>query len=96
MSVLLDPANRTRKGTQRLIVHTVAMFSLFTIDVAMSLGNHLVSYIGNREFPGADGERPLGPYGYEILRYTNALNVVPDVMPLSNQWLANGILIRLC
>ena len=58
----------------------------------MSLDLQSVSYIDNREFPGADA-LPHGPYGYEGAVYAKAINLVPNVMFLLINWLADGVLV---
>lgn len=96
MSALLDPANRKRGGTKwGLVGHTLAMFSFVTIFTAINLAIQSVSYIDNRDFPGRDGVFP-GPLGYQFYITTEAISVVPSVMFLLNNWLADGLLLYRC
>lgn len=95
MGALLNPVNRTKGDVKwGLVVHTVAMLLLVTIDVAMSLDLQSISYIENREFPGIRGKIFPGPYGYQDLVCSKAINTVPSIMFQLNQWLADGLLVR--
>lgn len=94
MESLLDSVNRTRRGIKWwLVVHTVAMFSIVTIYTAVTLNIQSVSYVDNREFPGIDGVLPPGPLGYQYLTRSKAIGVVPIVMFLLNNWMADGLLV---
>lgn len=94
IAALVGPINRTRGGIKwELVAHTVAMFSIVTIYTAITLNILSVSYIDNREFPGAIGLLPPGPIGYQYLTYTDASNVVATLMFLLNNWLADGLLV---
>jgi hypothetical protein len=95
MGALLNPVNRTKGGIKwALVVHTVLMFSLFTIDVGTSLDVQSISYIEKREFPGVRGEVPPGPFGYQEVIYSKAISTVPNIVFQLNQWLADGFLVR--
>jgi len=96
MGTLLDPVNRSREGIRwGLVVHTVAMFSCFTINTALSLDYQSIAYIDNRAFPG-DASLPPGPYTYQYLISSGAINVVSGSMFLLNNWLADGLLLYRC
>ena len=58
----------------------------------MNLDIQSVSYIDNREFPGNDA-LPPGPLGYQYLIYSKAISIVPNLMFLLNNWLADGLLV---
>ena len=75
------------------MVHTMAMFSIVTIYTAVTLNIQSVSYVDNRGFPGVDGVLPPGPLGYQYLTHSKAIGVVPTVMFLLNNWLADGLLV---
>lgn len=92
MSALLNPADRTKGIRWLLVAHTVTMFLFATISTAMDLDLQSTSNSDNREFPGAD-ELPPGPFGYNLLLFSNALNVIPHVMFLLNNLLADGLLV---
>ena len=93
MGALFNPANRTKGGIRwGLVAHTVAMFSFVTISTALNLDIQSFSYIDNREFPG-NGGIPPGPLGYQFLIYSKAISVVPSIMFILNQWLADGLLV---
>ena len=58
----------------------------------MNLNIQSISYIDNREFPGNDA-LPPGPLGYQYLIYSKAITIVPNLMFLLNNWLADGLLV---
>ena len=58
----------------------------------MNLNTKSICYIDNREFPGTSA-LPSGPFGYGIIVYSKAINLVPNVMFLLNNWLADGVLV---
>ena len=94
MSALLSHANRATGGVNWLLVaHTTAMFSFVTIYTAMNTNLQSISYIDNREFPGIDDQISLGPLGYQLFIYGEAVSVVPNIMFLLNNWLADGLLV---
>jgi hypothetical protein len=93
MGALFNPTNRNGEGVRwGLVAYTAIMFSFVTIFTAMNLDIQSISYIDNREFPGND-ELPPGPLGYETLIYSKAISVVPNLMFLMNNWLADGLLV---
>lgn len=57
----------------------------------MNLNLQSISYIDNRGFPGGGLLSP-GPLGYQFLIYSKATSVVPNIMFLLNNWLADGLL----
>ena len=93
MSALLNSVNHP-KGKIRwgLVTHTAAMFSFVTVYTATTLDTQSISYIDNREFPGADGWSP-GPLGYQFFIYSKPITVIPSIMFAFNQWLADGLLV---
>ena len=94
MSALLSHANRATGGVNWLLVaHTAAMFSFVTIYTAMNSNLQSISYIDNREFPGIDDQISPGPLGYQLFIYGEAVSVVPNIMFLLNNWLADGLLV---
>ena len=94
MAALLDPVNRRREGVKwGLVTYTVVMFSFVTVFTAMNLNVQSISFIDNREFPGVEGVLPPGPLGYQFFIYSKALSVIPNVMFLLNNWLADGLLV---
>ena len=95
MGAFFNPVNRTRGRIKwELVAHTTAMFSFVTISTALNLDIQSFAYIGNREFPGNDAIPP-GPLGYQFLIYSKAISVVPSIMFILNQWLADGLLVRI-
>lgn len=87
MGALLDPTNRTRGGVKwGLVAHTAAMFSVLTVDAAISFDVQSLSYIDNREAPG-------GPEGYLWLTLSDAITIVPHVMFYLNTCLTDGFLV---
>ena len=94
LGALLNPANNTRDGVRwGLAAHVTIMFPLATINNAMSLDVQSVSYIDGREVPGVYGVLPPGPFGYQFLIFAEPISVVPTVMFLLNNWLADGFLV---
>lgn len=82
-----------RKGIKwGLVTHAVAMFSFITIPASMNLKTHSVSYVEDREFPGAE-EFPPGPLGWQFFTNHDGINKFPKVMFPLNQWLADGLLV---
>lgn len=96
MAALFDPANRRREGTKwGLVIYTFVMFSFVTIFTAMNSDILSISFIDNREFPGVGDVLPPGPIGYQYSIYSKAISVVPNLMFLLNNWLADGLLVCL-
>ena len=96
MGALLNPVRRRGEGIKWVLVsHTVAMFSVVTVGTAMNLEILSVSYIDDREFPDIDGFVPPGPLGYRWIVTSTALGIIPDTMLFLNNWLADGLLVRL-
>ena len=94
MHALLYPANSKKGGIQwGLVAHTTTMFVFVTIGTALSLDVQSISYINDRNFPGFDGGRAPGPLGYQLLVSSEAINIVPNLMFILNQWLADGLLV---
>jgi len=94
MGALINPANRRRQGIKwGLVSYTAIMFSFVTIFTAMNLNIQSISYIDNREFPGVGDVLPPGPLGYQWFLYSDALTIVPNLMFLLNNWLADGLLV---
>lgn len=96
LTALFSSAYRTRQGVRwGLVAYTMTTFSFVTIFTAMNLDIQSVSYIDNRDFPGND-ELPPGPLGYQYLVYSKAISIVPNLMFLLNNWLADGLLLYRC
>ena len=95
MAALLSPANPMRRTIRgALILHTLALFVFVTIPVGMGLNFSSIEYINNREFPG-NGQYPPGPLGYDGIVSTKATAPIFNAMFPLNQWLADGLLVRL-
>lgn len=96
MGALLGNSS-TRKGEKwGLVAHVVATFFFATIYTAMTLNILSISFIDNREFPGIGDGLPPGPFGYQFLIYSKAISIVPNVMFLLNNWLADSLLLYRC
>ena len=94
VAALLNPAYRRGEGIKwGLVCYTMAIFSLVTVLTGINLDIQSVSYIDNRDFPGAEGMIPPGPFGYEWSIAPSALNVTPNVMFAMCNWLADGLLV---
>ena len=94
MSAFLNPTHGRREGIKwGPVTYTCAMFSFVTIFTAMNLDIQSISFIDNREFPGIPDVLPPGPLGYQFLIYSKAISIVPNLMFLLNNWLADGLLV---
>lgn len=94
MNASLYPTNRTKGDIKwGLVVHTSAMFSFATVAAALGLDLQSISYTNDRAFPGFRGGQAPGPMGYQLLVYSKAINVVPNLMFVLNQLLADGLLV---
>jgi len=97
LAALFNPANRRGRSVKwGLVVYTVAMFSIVTVFTAMNDNIQSISYIDNREFPGDGDTIPPGPLGYQLFIYSKPLTIIPNLMFLLNNWLADGLLLYRC
>ena len=95
MSALLINGNRQAEGIKwPLVAHIISMFSFATIITAMNLYLQHISYIDYRAF-NSDGPIPSGPLGYQISAYSKAIDIIPSIMFILNQWLADGLVVSL-
>lgn len=96
VATLLDPANRRKEGIKRwgLIAYTVVMFSFVTVYTGMGSDILSISFIDNRGFQGVGDTIPPGPIGYQYSIYPDAISLIPNIMFLFNNWLADGLLAR--
>jgi hypothetical protein len=93
MDALLSSPNHTRKGIKwGLLAYVAIMFSFGTINTAMNLNLQSISYIDNREYPGGD-QFPPGPLGYQFYIHAQAISIVPNLMFILNNWLADVLLV---
>ena len=96
LSALLSRVHRRREGTKwGLVAYTMVMFAFVTVFTAMNLNVQSDSYIDNREYPGDGDTLPPGPIGYQALIYSDALTIIPNLMFLLNNWMADGLLVSL-
>ena len=94
MVALLNPVScRGAPIKWGLTSYTVVMFLLAIVGAAMSLDILSISYIDNREFPGAEGVIFPGPLGYQLFISPEALSIIPNVMLTLSNWLADGLLV---
>ena len=94
MAALLNYNNRMKRGIKwGLVAHTMAMFSLISIGCIIAGLRRSDAFIDNRQFPGTGVEAPPGPLGFIEVGSTTA-RVSYLVAPL-NQWLADGLLVRI-
>ena len=95
MGALFDPVNRARGGIKwGLVAHTIAMFLFVTVYTGMSFNIQSISFIDNRNFPGAADGTPPGPVGYRSFIHSKAIGIAPTPMLLINNWLADGLWVR--
>ena len=94
IAALLDPAYRRGKSIKwGLVCYTTAMFSLATVLTGMDFNIRSICYIDNRDFPGAEGIIPPGPFGYPLIIAHSTLDVTPNVTFTLCNWLADGLLV---
>ena len=94
MAALFHPFNRREDGIKwGLVTYTVSMFAIVTIFTAMNLDIQSISFIDNREYAGDGDTIPPGPLGYQLFIYSKAITIVPNLMFLLNNWLADGLLV---
>ena len=94
MGALLNSVNYPRRSVKwGLIAHTTTMFLFVTIYTATTLDILSITYIDNRNFPGINGVLPPGPVGYGLFALSSPIGIVPTVMFLLNNWLADGLLV---
>ena len=92
VALLIPVGSSSERIRWGLVAHTVAMFSFVTIYTVTTLDTQSISYVDNRQFPGADGWS-AGSLGYQFFIYSKAITVVPSTMFALNQWLADGLLV---
>ena len=94
IAALFNPAYRRGEGIKwGLVCYTAVIFSLVTVLTGINLNIRSICYIDNRDFPGAEGMIPPGPFGYQWFIAPSALNVTPNVMFALCNWLADGLLV---
>ena len=94
IAALLNPAHRKGEGVKwGFVCYTAAMFSLATVLAGMDFNIRSICYIDNRDFPGAEGMIPPGPFGYQWIISPSALDVTPNVAFTLCNWLADGLLV---
>ena len=87
MVALFDSVHRRGEGIEWGVVsYTVIMFSFATVFTTTNLHIQSLSYIDNREYH-------KGPLYYQVNFSRNALNIIPTLMFLLNNWLADGFLV---
>ena len=94
MATLLDPVHRRGEGIKWGVVsYTVIIFSFATVFTTTNLNIQSLSYIDNREFI-VDATLSIGGavLDQEVLS-KNALSIIPTLMFLLNNWLADGFLV---
>ena len=94
MAALFNPDNRRGEPIKwGLVSYTVVMFSVVTLGTAMQLDVQSISYIDNREFPGAKGMSFPGPLGYQWFILPEAISIIQNILFVLNNWLADGFLV---
>ena len=91
---LFNPVYRRGKPIKWGVVsYAVVIFSFVTVLTAANLYILSISYIDNRKFPGVSGVVPPGPYGYQYSISPEVLAIIPNVMFIMSNWLADGLLV---
>jgi hypothetical protein len=94
MTALFNPVRRRGEDIKwGLISYTAVTFSFATVCTAMQLNDQSFSFIDNREFPGIEGVLPPGSLGYQSFIYSEVLTIIPTLMFVLNNWLADGFLV---
>ena len=94
MGTFFDSVSRGMRAVKwGLVVHTAVVFILVTISGGIYINYQLISYIGERGFPGADGVVPPGPLGYGFLTNYDGIEFVPALLFLLIQSLVDGFLV---
>ena len=94
VAALFNPVHRRGEPIKwGLVSYTVIMFSLVTVETAMTLKIHSISYIDNRDFHGRDILQIPGPYGYQFSIPLDAMSIIPISVLILSNWLANGHLV---
>ena len=94
MTALFNPVYcRGERIKLGLVSYTAVMFSLATVQTALNLDIQSISYIDNRSFSGIKGLIEPGPLGYQAFISADVLNIVPDVVFVLSNWLADGLLV---
>ena len=91
MRAQINPPSRMTNVRWVVVAHTVATFSIVTVNTAMSLNIQFLSHIDNREFPGTDGVPNPGPLGYQSFIYSKPISIAPYTMFFLNNWLVDGL-----
>ena len=96
MGTLLNPTDRTRGGIRwGLVAHTATMLSFVTISASASFDLYSIGLVDNREFPG-NSIYTSGPFGYQDFVNAEVICVLPNVMVILNNCLADGFLVGHC
>ena len=93
-ATLFNPTHCRKRGIKwRLVSYVAVMFSFVTVFTTMDINNLSDAYINNREFPDVDGVLSSGPLEYLGLINNKTPTLIPDLMFLLNNWLADGLLV---
>lgn len=93
MGTLFDPVRRTKEGIRwGLVAYTTAAFSFVTIFTATNLHRQSVSFIDDRKYSDYNDASP-GPVAYQSAICAKLVYVVPIIMFMLNNWLADGVLV---
>ena len=94
IAALFNPVHRRGERIKWwLVSYTTVVFSLATVQIALSLDTQSMSYIDYRTFSGINDLIPPGPLGYQMAISADALNMVPSVAATLNNWLTDGLLV---
>ena len=94
VAALFNPAYRRGEPIKwGLVSYTLIMFSLATVETAMTLGLRSISYIDNRDFSGSDLLQIPGPCGYQYSISLDPISIIPAAVRTLSNWLADGHLV---
>ena len=94
MAALFNPVHLRGESIKWWLVScATVMFSVATVLTAVNLDVQSISYIDNRKFSGIRSVAPPGPLGYQVFTDSTALVIVPNLMFLLNNWLADALLV---
>ena len=93
MGALLNLGKRTRERVRwGLVAYATTAFLFVTVFITATLDRQSTSFINNRDFRGFK-DIPSGPLGHQMFIYSKMICVIPNIMLMLNNWLADGLLV---
>ena len=93
MGALLNLGERTRERVRwGLVAYVTTAFLFVTVFITATLDRQSTSFINNQDFRGFK-DIPSGPLGHQMFIYSKMICVIPNIMLMLNNWLADGLLV---